>query len=89
MMIRFELLVLAMIAAPLSVPAYLANHVSHGCKSSQRVVLSLRSDRASNLQSARVSRPVLQMSLGKRFVRSDNANISDRSIEGEEGLKIS
>ncbi len=81
-MIRFEFVALALLAAPLSVPAYLIPHVSHGCMSSRRA-LSL------SLRPARVSSPVaLQMNLGERFVRLFKANVNDLLSKNEDPEKL-
>jgi hypothetical protein len=77
-MIRLQL---ALLAAPLSVLAYLMPHFSFGCMSSQRAFsLSLRP--------SRVASPVaLQMNLGERFDRPDKADINDLSNKNETGIQ--
>ena len=81
-MIRFEFLALALLAAPLTAPAYLIPHVPHGCMGTRRA-LSL------SLRPARVSSPVaLQMNLGERFVRLVKANINDLLSKNEDPEKL-
>ncbi len=81
-MIRFEFVALALIAAPLTVSAYLIPHAPHGCMSTRRA-LSL------SLRPARVSSPVaLQMNLGERFIRLVKANINDVLSKNEDPEKL-
>ena len=80
MVIRLEFLALALLAAPLSVSAYLMPHVSLGCMSSQMAF-------SPSLRPSRVASPVALQMNGERFVRPDKADTNDLSSKTETGIQ--